>query len=342
MIEKIQIRGFGANEKLDVEFSPNVTTVVGKSFIGKSWLLRALKWVLCNRPTGDAFINWNSKEAKVRLSIDSKKIIRLRNSNTNSYRWSEKDHPYLALGMGNVPRDIAEFVNVSDLNFQSQHEAPFWFCETAGEVSRQLNSIVNLEVIDNTLSNISSELRKVNTEIDVREKSLLEIAQKKKGFVYVKDLDRDLKNVEKLQKLHENKVSERSRIDEKLNLVAKYTSIQEKRLRTVSDGQNVLSIGDEYKKTTNYVERLSELVESVDELQCVLDNRPASIKHLEKLSVNLTQMSIDCGRLDYLVESAVSRKGRKCVAKERLNKWEKELKEISKGRCPLCGKNLTS
>ena len=342
MLEKIQIRGFGANEKLNVIFSSNVTTIVGKSFIGKSWMLRALRWVSLNRPAGDSYINWDSDKAKVRLSVDDKKVTRIRSKSINSYRLSGKVNPYVAFG-NDVPRDIAELMNVSDkVNFQGQHTAPFWFCETAGEVSRQLNSIINLEVIDSTLSNIASELRKTRIVIEVAEKSLLVLTQEKNSLVYIEDLDIKLKQVESLQKTYQANVEKSLRIDDNLKSIAKHVVIRDNRLEQASDGLKTMHIAKGYEEIAASVDKLSKSIESIQNLQDILKNRPPSIRSLEKLKKEIEQINILNDRLDILIDTIENRRQEKCKAEKALESYKRELKEIAEGYCPLCGAKMKS
>ena len=56
---------------------------------------------------------------------------------------------------------------------------PFWLSETPGEVSRQLNAIVDLDIIDDALSAVASNVRKTQTMADVC-KDRLHVAQEKK------------------------------------------------------------------------------------------------------------------------------------------------------------------
>ncbi len=336
MIEKIQIRGFGANEKLDIDFSPNVTSIIGKSFIGKSWMLRALRWVLLNKPAGDAFINWDSDEAKVRLSIDNKKVIRIRNKSLNTYKFSGKKEPYVAFG-NDVPRDIAELVNVSDINFQGQHAAPFWFCETAGEVSRQLNSIVNLKVIDNTLAEIDSQKRKTRIVIEVVEESLTKVVAEKKGLDYVEDLNRDLTGIEELWDNYEEDARKRRVIGEKIDLVAKYGSIRENRLGLASDGLKAMSVGGRWGEIADSVEKLSNLVESCQSLNDILKNKPPFFTPVRELKEKMEWITSQFNNLNDLIEAVENRSKQKCQTEKDLKKLKKELEEIAGGRCPLCG-----
>jgi len=340
MLEKLQIRNVGTNEKLDVELGRGTTTIVGKSFIGKSWILRALRLVALNKPAGTSFISWGTDKAKVRLSIDDgKRIIRIRSKNTNIYRFGGKKKPYVAFG-NDVPKDIAEILNLSEINFQGQHSAPFWFCETAGEVSRQLNSIVNLELIDSTLANIASELRTTTTVITITEKALGKAVQQKRELDYVKNLNRDLKNVEKLQKQYEEDTRKHSTIDEKVKICIKLRILRESSLEQVSDGLKVMSIGEMYQKTADSAERLSKLVKSARNLQNIIKARPPSILPLEKLRKRTEQTTGQYMRLDTLIKSVENRRQEKCQTEKILNKLKIELGEIAGGRCPLCGKSM--
>ncbi len=342
MLEKIQIQNVGTNEKLNIELSPEVTTLIGKSFIGKSWILRALRLVALNKPAGTSFISWDTDKAKIRLAVDGKRIIRIRSKNTNTYRLSGKEKPYKAFG-NSVPKDIAEVINLSNINFQAQHSTkenriPFWFCETAGEVSRQLNSIINLELIDSTLFNIASELRKTDLTIKITEKALTKAVQEKKDLLYIEDLNKDLENVENLQKQYERDVQKRSTINEKIRLVIRHRNVRKNAAQQATDGLKAMSVGKLYLKTADSVGRLSKLVKSSQIQQDILKTRPPSIIPLKKLRKKLEQIISQVNGLDDLIESIENRKCEKCLMETQLQGLQKELTEMTKGRCPLCGK----
>ena len=339
MIEKLQIQNVGTNEKLDIEFGPQVTTLIGKNALGKSWSLRALRLVALNKPAGDSYINWDADKAKIRLSIDEKKVIRIRSKNTNTYRLSGKKKPYIAFG-NDVPKDIAELLNLSEINFQGQHEAPFWFCETAGEVSRQLNSIVNLELIDSTLANIASELRKTDLTIKITEKALAKAVQEKKDLLYVEDLNRDLENVENLQKQHEQDTREHSTIAEKVKICINTRISIENTREQVSDGLKVTSIGKSYLKITGLTEKLCELVESGQDSQDILKNKPPSFQPLERLKERNEKTSKRLYLLGTIIDAIEDWRKQKCQMEKTLETLTKEFAKTAEGRCPLCGKPM--
>ena len=66
-----------------------MTSIVGASDVGKSAIIRALGWVLTNKPSGDAFIREGSKEVSAILDIDDKKILRARGKQ-NHYRMDKQ------------------------------------------------------------------------------------------------------------------------------------------------------------------------------------------------------------------------------------------------------------
>jgi len=345
MLEKLQIRGFGANKKLDLEFSPTVTTIVGKSFRGKSWILRALKWVMRNQPSGDSFINWDSKESKVRLSVDNKRIVRKRDKKSNSagsYSFSGKEHPYLAFNRNEAPKEIAEFLNVSDINFQTQHSLPFWFSQTAGQVSRELNSIIDLEIIDKTLRNIESEKHETSAIVRLTKKSLSDLQREKKEKQYIKDLDRDLSHLEDLR-VEYNKVHEEcSVVDDLLKSVQIYINIQKNASGLTSDAGNVLSVGDLCLKTTESVERLSDLVQNAEKFnaQCKSFAELPSLDSLDKLHQHFEDVSESCLQLEDFVDDILNVQNKIQKLEIQISENESEMKRISKGRCVLCGKEL--
>lgn len=154
MIESVSLQNFQAHRRLRLEFDPGITTIVGRSDVGKSAIIRAIRWAATNQPGGDQFITTGTRGTTVTLQVDGRVIKRKRGGSVNSYHLDGEE--YKAFGRG-VPGPVVTVLNMGGVCWQGQHDAPFWFSETAGEVSRKLNSIVNLSIIDTTLANMQSE-----------------------------------------------------------------------------------------------------------------------------------------------------------------------------------------
>lgn len=159
-IYEVSLRDFQAHRKTRLEFSPGVTTIVGDSDKGKSAILRGLRWALLNDFAGDTFIREGAKSAVVSVWGKEKKqtvFIRRERGTENTYLLEIDDageKEFASFGQ-TVPPEIASVLRLSELNFQSQHDAPFWFDLSGGDLSRALNSIVDLSLIDTSLANIS-------------------------------------------------------------------------------------------------------------------------------------------------------------------------------------------
>lgn len=197
MLTRLYIKNFQSHSDRVIDFDPHITVIIGRNDVGKSALLRALSWLAFNRPAGDEFIRWGEKTATVELTVDGHTITRTKGKE-NSYRL-DNGEPYKALGQGVVPEVIANVLNLGPVNFSNQLDPPFWFCETAGEVSRQLNSIVDLGVIDDVLAGAAAKVRSAQSDISLTEQRLAQAEERAKALDYIVDLNSNLSALEALE-----------------------------------------------------------------------------------------------------------------------------------------------
>lgn len=150
MLERLILTDFQAHATLDVELAP-ITCFVGRTDAGKSAALRALRWAALNEGRVAGLIRHGATGASAMLCVDGQAVRRCRDAEGNRYEYGGE--VYAALGAeGNVPERIATLLNVGPVNFQGQFDGPYWLAATAGEVSRALNAIVDLSVIDTSLA----------------------------------------------------------------------------------------------------------------------------------------------------------------------------------------------
>ena len=165
MITRIRLENFQGHEKLDLKLGA-VTTIVGASDRGKSSVTRALRWAVTNKPGGQEFIRHGTKQARVRIELDGDVIVsRTRSKSENAYtlRTAEAKAEFKAFGTG-VPDEVATALNLGELNFQQQHDAPFWFTLSAPDVARKLNDVVDLSLIDDVLEHLAGRMRGTRAE----------------------------------------------------------------------------------------------------------------------------------------------------------------------------------
>ena len=75
MIKSIDIENFQSHKKTRIDFDPGVNVIIGRSDSGKTSILRALNWVINNKPSGEAFIRHGNKEARASIILDDKHMI---------------------------------------------------------------------------------------------------------------------------------------------------------------------------------------------------------------------------------------------------------------------------
>jgi len=177
MLKTLKIFNFQAHQKLVLDLASDVTTIKGPSDVGKSAVIRALRWLCLNDISGDGFISRGAEEAVAILELREKdgrafKIVR-RKGKENLYKLDGE--VFRAFGANNVPDSISRVLQLSEVNFQGQHDFPFWLGErNAGEVSRQLNAVIDLSIIDQSVSKIGSALRSAREKASVSGERLRE------------------------------------------------------------------------------------------------------------------------------------------------------------------------
>lgn len=167
MIEAVDIRGFQRHVRLALKPGPGVTCVVGDTDAGKSSIIRAVIWALRNQPAGDDMVTHDMDQCSVSIRLSGGKITRLRGGGKNLYRLDGED--FVSFGQG-VPEAIAVLAAVDDVNFQGQHDPPFWLGDSPGKAAREMNRIVDLSVIDRSLSNAQTALKRARIEHELAEK----------------------------------------------------------------------------------------------------------------------------------------------------------------------------
>jgi DNA repair exonuclease SbcCD ATPase subunit len=197
MLKRIILRNFQQYRHKIIDFA-DVTSIIGPNGAGKSTIVRALEWVCLNLGNTKEITRWGAKYVKVSLYIGDREIIRKAGPKTNIYLLDGK--PYTDLRVpGRVPEDIARIINLGEENFQNQLDQPFWFLDTPGQVSKNLNAIVNLTLIDDALAWMVSETKKAKIIAEVAKNRLAEARKVRSELCDAKLLNERLLKIEKKQ-----------------------------------------------------------------------------------------------------------------------------------------------
>lgn len=165
-LTRLLISDFQCHETLKVDLDEGVTVFVGRSDVGKSAVLRGLRWAFLNQPSGEGVRRFGSTKTRVGVGLDGHRLVRQRTKSENYFKLDGSR--YDAVGLGKVPDPIRDVVNVDPvINFQGQLDSPFLFGLTGGGIAEQLNSIVDLSNIDRLMAWVGKKARKCKSEVGV-------------------------------------------------------------------------------------------------------------------------------------------------------------------------------
>jgi len=297
MIEKIQIQNFQSHKRTKLEFDDGVNVIVGSSDCGKTAILRAINWVMTNKPSGDTFKSyWGGKTfVKIKMKDCGSSITRTKDKSNNSYAYN--DEVYKAFGQS-IPKEIEQELNFNNLNIQHQLESPFLFSKSSGEIAQYLNKTVGLDDIDNSAKTINSTARKNKTDLKYENETLDKLQESLLDFDDLEKMENDVGQLSLLEnELYENK----ELLKELSNLVSE---IEQEKLE--------LNNIPNYKGAGTIIDSLiynDELLEDV-----------------------ITEKK----NLKILVKTIISEQETISIYSKRLSNLKKEYKKLMPDICPLC------
>lgn len=201
MLKKVILENFQAHEHSEIEFSEGINVICGASDQGKSSVIRAIRWVLENRPSGFAFKREGSKGAtRVTLIFDSGKIIKTRSETENSYKVYALDKPpveFKALRT-DVPEEVKAVAQFGPYNVQYQFGTSFLLDDSPGDVAKKLNSLSGVSIIDDILKETNSRVRAEKAKETATSELLANLKKTKAGFKNLKKLEKLVLEAEKL------------------------------------------------------------------------------------------------------------------------------------------------
>lgn len=336
MITSIQITNFQTHADLEIKLDPHVTTIVGPSDVGKSAVIRALRWAALNIPVS-SLIRDGAKKATVVVTADDVEVGRLRSGADNVYTMDGQEYRAFRT---DVPDPISKFLNLDPINFQNQHDPVYWFSSTSGDVSRQLNAIVNLEIIDKTLAAITSIYNRAKTVVQVSEERLSEAVEERSSLDWVPDADKELMVVEQLESLAVQIEEDTKRLKSTIDYVELTHQQQEWYCGAAQQAEVVLDQARMVGQITERERRLSEtivLVQAADKGRCVL------VPDLSSLGPACLATNEAMERLIILEDALTTAKQKQRqvdLYAEELEEQQQEFDRKVKGRCPLCGQEM--
>lgn len=172
MLTQLRLKHFQAHTAAVFPLAP-ITTFTGPSDVGKSAVVRALTWLITNKPGGQGFIQSGSAEAAVGLEVDGLKILRKKSGGDNLYKVTTADgeYEYRAFGTG-VPQAVDEELRTVPASIQSQLDPPFWLALSGAQAADALSEIANLSLLSTMQRNASTQVRAHKDELTLVERQI--------------------------------------------------------------------------------------------------------------------------------------------------------------------------
>jgi exonuclease SbcC len=274
---------------------------VGESDSGKSTILRALNWVVNNKPSGEAFrSNWGGSTV-VYLSTNDFIIGRAKDKDSN-YSLIQQGKPaeYFNSFGQDVPEEIKKLLNISSLSLQSQFSSPFLLSMSSGEVAKYLNKIVHLDKIDTAISNINKTLREEKQDLKYAEEALEEQRESVKQYSWLNEAGDCLDKLE----------------------------IIETKLRNSKDENRKLGL------LTQRIEECEGSLKKYSKLEKAEEELEKALKLSKEIAYQVTSFT-DLEKSIYIIEE-VEEDLEGFINK--ITEWEREFKKLMPDVCPLCGR----
>lgn len=300
MIQSISIRNYLSHKDSELHFHRGLNAITGTSNHGKSVIIRALRWWAENKPGGNAFVSWWGGPTRVEVvTWQGDSIIRKKGKANLYYVNGKKLEAFGA----DVPQEVRQLLRLSPLNWQHQHDSPFLLSESAGEVGRRLNEIVDLDIVDRALSIVQSDVRDTKRDIETEKIRYAEFKQQVEQLAPIEKLAPLIDSMEKL----ERQIERRTKQLEQLRKTAATAFELQKAIQANQAEENSVA---------GRIERIAALLKA--------------IKPTETKSDALNDL-VDVIRGQQDTEHRLAA----CVVF-----GEKELKKAIGNRCPLCKQEI--
>lgn len=344
MIEQVTLLNFHKHKSLTVDFKEGLNIITGETDAGKSALLRAIYWVLFNRPSGDGYILDGEDHAQVTIKFsDGNKITRTKGPKENSYTIND-DEPLKAVATG-VPEPVQKILNMGQINYQDQWDSPFMLSMSPPEVARYLNSVSGLSQIDTTMANIKSKVSKTKTLLKIAKNDVEQSDKEINDLAFIDDLEVKVTELENIREkaeiartrcakikayLHAHKEKQEEIdgkewiFDAKKDLVV-LQEIQNKREALATKILTIRTLVSSYEGSGVRIKEAQALLKS-----------KADLSKLEKLQPKLDELDerIDLVSSKVLKYNSLTEKIQKI--KDNIQDYREHLKEIMPDVCPIC------
>ncbi len=340
-IKKVELHNFQSHAYTEMEFDRGLNVILGNSDVGKTAILRAIKWALYNEPKGDYFIRQGEKEVSVKVTFSNGVVVeRAKTPSKNSYFLVDSSGNEMRFeGFGiDVPKEITDVTNMykvpldnannkTILNIAEQLDGPFLLNEQASLRASAIGRLIGVNYVDDALRNVVRDNKRTNQEIIELRKNRDDLKEKLDEFSYIKDykekygkITRIRNKIKDLQdrldlciKLKENLDKNKIELEEISNLVEKFKNLNQLEI-IIPNLENSLL------KKNNFENNLEKIVKTDREIDLIKNNLD-KLKSLDDLSLRVSKITENKNRLS--------------IYENLYDKYKKNIKELSEVKSNL-------
>lgn len=347
MINRIQIKNFQSHKESDLQLHPGVNVIVGTSDSGKTAVLRALKWLVWNRPGGDSFRStWGGKTEVIIHTEDEHGISRTKDKGVNQYAMDTEI--FNAFGT-DVPKEIKDVLNISDINLQQQMDSPFLLTSSPGEVAKHFNKIAHLDQIDTGLQKLQKWIRDETTTKKYVVEGMVQLRESIAKLDYLDSMEVDMEALEQAQNwLYSLKQAIIALITWEGEYNANQIKIKKHR-EVLAIEPEVIAIEEKYKEKVTKLDILAKLTLIIFQIKSTQKEIESwqpyveiekEVDEIESMVLRMNNKKDDMKDLMHTIGDIKENLFDLEITKVSLITCEKEFKDKFPNVCPLCNTKL--
>jgi exonuclease SbcC len=203
MFDFLRLVNFQSHRDTRVDFAPGVNVIFGLSQAGKTALIRGFQLLADNRPSGARFYaNFAPDKGVTRIELGIKgsgtvsieKGVRRKSDGSKDIKetiYQFGDDLFTGV-QRDVPDQIREILNLTELNVQKQFDQPFLVTSSAGEIARTINRITKLDNVDGWISDLAEKINTSKKTVKILESQSKELEIELGRYVGFEGLQADM------------------------------------------------------------------------------------------------------------------------------------------------------
>ena len=307
-IKKMILENFQSHKYTEIELDQHLNVIIGPSDHGKTAIIRALKWVLFNEPSGDFFIREGAIECSVTVEFNNNiRVKRYRSRRKNAYYlYDETGKEIVFEGFGtNIPREILDQTSIrkivldgnqsSYINIGEQLEGPFLLSEKSATRANAIGRLVGIHIIDDALKDTLKDIKNLNLEKKNHHNVLEKLEKDLSRYDY---LDSLIEKTQYIRKIKDNIYDKKTKLHKLNKMFIDFKKINEK-----------IKLTQEYLDKLKNLQKVINIEEKLDAKTNVFNHVNAKYINLNKTKdqININGRLIDSLKQIYKLEDTIEK-----------------------------------